>query len=349
MTRYDRYFMGVFFQSLLLVLALITTVYLVIDVLLNLDEFQRFDNLARDVTLYYAFNLPPILYLLFPLIVVASGLFALARMIRSREIIVLQVAGIGPRRALTSIFLGALLLGVSGLALREFALPQLNLMQRESPSGASEFRKGKRLTVRDDAGNSWFVRRYDLNVGRLSGVRILSRDGRTLVVAEEMTWVPARHEWNAPSGQIHDLGALLEHLEATPVATPFAGKPPVGEMLPADFARRKRGFTGTPLSELWQQSRERDDYRELGVALSHELWHPFGGLLMLLVGAGIVLAWPARMFLASSLALGAVLAYQIGVFWFETLATAGVMSPAMGAASTPVICATIGIVLWARK
>ncbi len=74
MTRFDRYFLWVFFQSGLLLVALIATVFVVIDVLLNLDEFQRFDNVARDVTLYYAFNLPPVLYLLLPIIIATSGL-----------------------------------------------------------------------------------------------------------------------------------------------------------------------------------------------------------------------------------------------------------------------------------
>ncbi|GIK51081.1 MAG: hypothetical protein BroJett014_00540 [Planctomycetota bacterium] len=349
MTRYDRYFLGVMAQSVLLVSALIATIFVVVDVLLNLDEFQRFENVARDVALYYAFNLPPILYLLFPLIVVGSGLFALARIIRSRELLVLQASGVGPRRALAALFAGALVLALAGLALRELALPPLNAAQRESPVGAYEFRKGKRLTVRDDQGHAWFVRRYDLNAGLLQGVRILSADGRTLVVAEEMTWSSGRGEWFAPRGEIHDLAALLEQAGAKAPAREFSGRPPIGEMLPADFARRKRGFAGTPVSELFTQASRRPDYRELGVALWHELWHPLGGLLMLLVGAGLILSAPARPFGAGALALASILAYQISLFWFETLATAGAMAPALGAALAPVLASLAAAILWARK
>jgi lipopolysaccharide export LptBFGC system permease protein LptF len=347
MTRYDRYFFWVFFQSALLLVALLATVYVVIDVLLNLDEFQRFENVARDVTLYYAFNLPPVLYLLLPIIIVTSGLFALARIIRARELIVLQAAGISPRRALAALFAGALLLGLGGLAVREFALPPLNQAQRESPAGASEFRKGKRLTVRDDAGNSWYVRSYDLGRGTLSGVRILSRDGNTLVVAQDMNWAEARREWFTPKGEVHDLKALLDGNAGAPKV--FNGKPPVGELLPADFGRRKRGFAGTPISDLWRDAQARPDFRELGLAANHELWHPLGGLLMLLVAAGLVLWRPAKSAVAGGLAVCAVLGYQICVFWFETLSTASAMSPAIGAALTPVIFSALAAMLWWRK
>ncbi|KAA0214488.1 LptF/LptG family permease [bacterium] len=349
MTRYDRYFLGVLAQSVVLVSALIATIFVVVDVLLNLDEFQRFENVARDVALYYAFNLPPILYLLFPLIVVGSGLFALARIIRSRELLVLQASGVGPRRALAALFAGALALALAGLALREFALPPLHAAQRESPVGAYEFRKGKRLTVRDDQGHAWFVRRYDLNAGLLQGVRILSADGRTLVVAEEMTWASSRGEWFAPRGEVHDLEALLEQAGAKATAREFSGRPPIGEMLPADFARRKRGFAGTPVSELYAQASRRPDYRELCVALWHELWHPLGGLLMLLMGAGLILSMPSRPLGGGALALVSILAYQISLFWFETLATAGAMAPALGAALAPLLAVVAAAILWVRK
>lgn len=347
MTRYDRYFLSVFLQSALLLVALIATVFVVIDVLLNLDEFQRFENVARDVTLYYAFNLPPVLYLLLPIIVATSGLFALARIIRARELIVLQAAGVSPRRALLALFVGALLLGLGGLALREFALPPLNLAQRESPAGAAEFRKGKRLTVRDDAGNSWYVRSYDLGKGTLSGVRILSRDGHSLFVAQEMSWAEARREWFTPRGELHDLKALLDGATVRP--REIVGKPPLGEMLPADFGRRKRGFAGTPVSELWRESDSRPDFRELGLAAHHELWHALGGLMMLLVGAGLVLWRGARPAQAGALAVCAVLGYQICVFWFETISTAGMLTPAIGAALTPAFFGALAAMLWLRK
>lgn len=347
MTRYDRYFLGVFFQSALLLFALIATVFVVIDVLLNLDEFQRFENIARDVTLYYAFNVPPVLYLLLPIIVATSGLFALARIIRARELIVLQAAGVSPRRALASLFLGALILGLCGLALREFALPHLNAAQRESPAGAAEFRKGKRLTVRDDAGNSWYVRSYDLGKGRLSGVRILSRDGHTLFVAQEVTWADARREWFTPQGEVYDLKALLDAQVAAPKEV--IGRPPIGDLLPADFGRRKRGFAGTPVSELWREAGARPDFRELGLAAHHELWHALGGFMMLVVGAGLVLLRPARPAQAGALAVCAVLGYQISVFWFETISTAGVLTPAIGAALAPVIFSALAAMLWWRR
>jgi lipopolysaccharide export LptBFGC system permease protein LptF len=99
---------------------------------------------------------------------------------------------------------------------------------------------------------------------------------------------------------------------------------------------------------LWQQSLERSEYREAGVALWHELWHPVSGLLMLIVAAGLVVARQSRMVTASALSIAAILAYQMCAFWFETLAVAGVASPAVGALITPLAFAVLGALLWRK-
>ncbi|MCC6574013.1 MAG: LptF/LptG family permease [Planctomycetes bacterium] len=347
MTRYDRYFLWVFTQSLIAVVALLSTVFVVVDVLLNTDEFRNFDDISRGVTLYYSFNLPPILYLGWPLIIVAAGMFTLIRMLRSRELLVLEAAGVSPRRALMPLILPALLLGVIGLALREAALPALAQAQRQSPYGAFEFRKGKRISVRDNQGNHWFVRKYDLNTGFIEGVRILSKDGNLLVVAPDMAWAESANHWRTEKqAQVYNLAALTGDVTDAQ-ATTFAGAPPFGDLLPGDFARRGKTFADQSVSELWRGAGERPDYLDLRTAASHELWHPFGGLALLLCGCALALWGRTRgFFTASLLTLACVSFYFIGVFWFEALARAGMLPPEIAAALTPsllLIAGTAGL------
>lgn len=351
MKRYDRYFLWVFVQSFVLVIALFTTVFLVVDVLLNLEKIQEFPDVARGTALFYAFNLPPILYLLYPLMLFAAGMFAVARLIRSRELLLLETVGVGRKRALAAIMIPVLALGVVGLALRQAALPELAQSARESPYGAFEFRQGRRISVRDDGGNVWFVRQYNLDTRTLTDVRILSADGGKLLVARELTWLEDRAAWWAPRpSEIHDLKELTDaNALGDGIAEVFEGEPPYGELFPADFARRRRSYGDRSLTELWTDARASVQDREQRVALWHELWHPLSGFILLACGVGAVLSRSGRgMFANSSLALLAVVGYQILLFWFETLAQSGAWAPFIGASAAPLLFAVIAAVLYAR-
>lgn len=351
MTRYDRYFFRVFLQSLAVVGALFVTIFLVVDALLNLDELQRFDDPLRGISGYYAFNLPPLLYLVYPLMVLAAGMFSLSRILRARELLILESAGVGPGRALLALLLPALLLGGIGLYVRDQALPQLAREARESPYGAYEFRKGKRITVRDEEGNAWFVRRYDLNEGSLEGVRILTPGGDRLAVCERMRWNRDSLRWDVEGeGTVWNLASLAGDAGIGGDSRAFAGSPPFGRLLPADLARRRRGFSDRTLRELSNQVALRPDYRELGTALWHELWHPFGGAILFLCGAGLLLGrGRGKPALAGALALLCVLGYAVLGFLFETLGTSGFWSPAIGASVAPAAFLLLGIGLWVRR
>jgi lipopolysaccharide export LptBFGC system permease protein LptF len=349
MKRFDRYFLGVFVQSLALVLALFTTVFLVVDVLLNLDKIQNFPDVAKGTTLFYAFNLPPILYLLYPFMIIAAGMFAVARLIRSRELLLMEAAGVGLKRSLAAIMIPALLLGLVGLGLRQFALPDLADAARESPYGAFEYRKGKRISVRDDQGNVWFVRQYNLDARTIQDVRILDAAGTRLIVAEELHWIEEQGKWWSPGkSQVYDLAELtaIEDKGGEPVT--FDGGLPFGRVYPADFARRRRSFGDKPLSELWRDAAANRADRDLGVALWHEVWHPLSGFILLACGVGLILQRGRKPFAAGSLAILCVVGYQILQFWFETLAQSGAMSPAVGATITPMLFGILAAILYWR-
>lgn len=344
MKRFDRYFLWVFVQSFVLVVALFTTVFLVVDILLNLDKIQGFADVARGATLFYAFNLPPVLYLLYPFMLVASGMFAVARLMRSRELLLMEAAGVSRKRALAAVMIPVFVLSIGGLALRQAVLPTLAQQARESPYGAFEFRKGKRISVRDDDGNVWFVRRYDLDKRSVEDVRILRADGMRLIVAKELTWIDERATWWAPrSAEVHDLAALTaaEYTGSGEPAT-FDGDLPYGRIYPADFARRSRSYSDRTLLDLWTDAWSSTD-RELGVNLWHELWHPLTGFILLGCGVGMILTRTGRsVFASGSLALATVIGYQIIAFWFETMTKAGLFPPMVGTSIPPLAFAGLG-------
>ncbi len=342
MKRFDRYFLWVFVQSLLLVFLVFTTLFLVVDVLLNLDKLRNFPDVARGALLFYGYNLPPILYLLYPFAVFGAGMFALARILRARELLLLEASGVSPRRALAAIMIPCLLLGALGLGFRQFVLPDLSLAARESPYGAFEFRKGKRITVRDDAGNVWFVKRYNLDDRTLEDVRILDKDGANVVVAKKLQW---REDfgvwWSAGETTLYDLQSLTSLDGGGKGKVTIDGQPPFGRLLPADFARRRRGYSDRSLLELWQDSSHENT--EMRLNMWHELWYPFGGFILLACGVGLIVGRSGKgLVRAGALSLACVIGYQISMFWFEALAASGAFSPAVGAGITPVLFAIFG-------
>jgi lipopolysaccharide export LptBFGC system permease protein LptF len=273
-----------------------------------------------------------------------------ARLIRARELLLLETAGVGARRALAAIMIPALLLGLLGLGLRQFALPDLADAARESPYGAFEYRKGKRISVRDDDGNVWFVRQYNLDTRSVLDVRILDRTGTRLIVADELVWVEDQGAWWSPAeSKVYDLAELTsEDSAADGAPVSFDGGLPFGRVYTADFARRRRSFTDRPLHELWTASAASRDDLDLNVALWHALWHPFVGFILLSCGVGLILSRRGlKPFAAGSLAILAVVGYYILQFWFETLAQSGAISPVVGAGVTPVLFGIFGaIVFW---
>jgi len=350
MKRFDRYFLWVFTQSLLLVGALFTTVFLIVDVLLNLDKIRNFPDAASGVVKFYGYNLPPILYLLYPFAIFGAGMFALARIIRARELLLLEASGVSPRRALAAIMIPCLLLGVIGVGLRQFALPSLAESARESPYGAFEFRKGKRITVRDDQGNMWFVRRYNLDEQTLEGVRVLNSTGTEIAVAEKLKWREDRSAWwSVDEIVVHDLAALTAANDTSARKVVIDGQPPFGRLLPADFARRKRSYSDRTILELWSDSDGKYENAEMRINLWHELWYPFGGFILLACGAGLIVGRGRQgMMRAGALALACVVGYQLCQFWFENLAASGVLPPVVGAGLTPALFGAFGLWVFAR-
>lgn len=344
--RFDRHFLRVYAQSLVVVTSLFVTIFLVVDVLLNADKIANFSDPVAGTLKFYSFNLPPLLYLLFPLVVLASGLFTLGRVLKARELLVLEAAGVGKKRALASVLIATLLLSLGGLALRQFALPPLADAARESPYGAFEFRKGKRITVRDDDGNMWFVRRYNLDERSLTDVRILEAGGKRVYVADELRWDDTRRGWWAgQGGTVHNLDALFD--EDAIDSQRVKGAPAFGNLPPADFARRRRGFGGYSLTELIDHAATTGN-REARVSFWHELWHPFSGLVLLFSGCGLLLSSRFKIFVAGGLVLACVVGYQILLFWFETLAQSGAFAPILGTTITPVLFAILGAALFWR-
>lgn len=133
----DRWIMLQMLLALLMCVAVVLCIYVVIDFLTTSDSFanrlesinaakaqgEAPDTMVELAARYYVLNLPGLLYLFGPMIVLMATLFTVARMMRAREFAVATTSGVSVQRMLRGILLVVAGCCVLMLAYNEWLLP----------------------------------------------------------------------------------------------------------------------------------------------------------------------------------------------------------------------------------
>ncbi|UCF64371.1 MAG: LptF/LptG family permease, partial [bacterium] len=82
----DRYIIKKFITILFFNILAFIVIFVVIDLIENLDKFLSFDATLKDVFLYYVFYIPFIIILTLPVSMLLSSLFSLGSMAQHNEI-----------------------------------------------------------------------------------------------------------------------------------------------------------------------------------------------------------------------------------------------------------------------
>ena len=127
MTTIDRYILRVFARVLVISLLSMTSLYIVIDVFSNMEDFlavSKQPDAKQVLAMYGLSRLLWIFDLLSPMLGLTGGVFALVSLQRSNEMAALMAAGISKLRIAMPVILGGIF--VSGVAAgsRELLLPQ---------------------------------------------------------------------------------------------------------------------------------------------------------------------------------------------------------------------------------
>ena len=128
MTTLDRlYFVG-YFRSYLIVLVSLLSLYIVLDLFTNLDDFsgRGFGALVGHVLRYYSTRVAQIFDRMSEFITLLAAVFTVAWMQRSNELLPQLSAGISTQRVMRPILLGALLTIALGPLNAEFHIPAVS-------------------------------------------------------------------------------------------------------------------------------------------------------------------------------------------------------------------------------
>ena len=125
MTTLDRMLFFSYIRSYLIVLASLLSLYIVIDLFMNLDDFTKgsFSESVTHIGNYYAANVAKIFDLLSGFLGLSAALFTVAWMQRSNELLPQLSAGIPTRRVIRPILIGCALTVMLGPLNQEFVIP----------------------------------------------------------------------------------------------------------------------------------------------------------------------------------------------------------------------------------
>jgi lipopolysaccharide export LptBFGC system permease protein LptF len=240
MLTIDRYIIGSFLRAYLILVAVGLGVYIVSDLLVNLDGFienreLNFTEIINAIFDYYYHNLPLYFSQLAGPVMTFAGAFTLAMMLRNNEMTALVSAGMPLQRLAAPVFVCAALLVSVWMVNREFILPAFAPDIARDRRDVIGLRTRNIDFARDD--NEAILRAGAINVseGRLEHVVIVEPKARGshIIEADAATYDPQRKTWLLEGGRRivesaapEDPGSLQFGIRRAPVSEyPFTLTP----------------------------------------------------------------------------------------------------------------------------
>lgn len=126
MSRADRYILRQFVQTFFFGILAFVTIYLVVDLIENLDDFSDRNVPAGIVVKYYLYYIPEIIKLIVPISMLLAGLFTFSRLDSTHELTALRAAGRSMRRIAFPLLVLGLIVGGIMIWFNGWVVPTTN-------------------------------------------------------------------------------------------------------------------------------------------------------------------------------------------------------------------------------
>lgn len=219
MKTLDRYVIKLFVQNYVILCAVLSGLYVLVDLIVDLDEFLKAGRTHGEqmggvvigtawVMLdYYG----PMLLLIFSamsgLLVVAAMGFTIAQLQRTREITAILASGLSLYRVAVPVLLAGFSINLIVLPVQEYAIPRLaeKLVRSKSQVGQPTMTDKPVHYAKDPSRALLSAASFSAKTSELAGVRIIERDdtGRQtrLIRADRAAWSADRGGWLLEGGQ----------------------------------------------------------------------------------------------------------------------------------------------------
>jgi lipopolysaccharide export system permease protein len=352
----DRYLVREFLAFLALGLAVVASLYVVVDLVQTLDKFLRIKPPLLYILEHFVYRVPGALHDGLPVVMLVATIFLYLTLTRYHELTALKAAGVSLYRVSAPVLLlGVVVAGVSG-AFQELVLPRLNErgdeVDRVKIRGQlpRHLQSRQRLWLRSADTRFYRVDLLSPTTSDLYGVTVLEIDRDFRVVnrldARQVHW--AEGGWELADGAVREISA-----DGRVQTIPF-------RRTALDLKERIDDFTGISKPVSVMSYRELREYvgrleaagfqvKKYLVELYSKLSFPLVNLIMVLVAIPFALHSPrgGRLF-GIGLAIIILAAYLVVHFVALAFARADLLPPLLAAWTANVIFMGLGVSLFLR-
>ena len=210
MTRIDRYVLRQFIVTAFFALIAFTIIFVVIDLMENLDDFLDRSATTTVIITYYFYFAPEIIKLMVPLAMLLSALFTTGRLSTLNELTALKAGGMSLYRFMAPVILFSLLVSGVSIYFNGWVVPYAN--HQKLQIGRAYFQKNiefvskNNIFIQDAETRILSIGLFDdyRNVAQRVSVQEFDRDDRTRLVrrrdALEMRWNADDASWTLLNG-----------------------------------------------------------------------------------------------------------------------------------------------------
>lgn len=348
MSILDRMMFASFLRAYFICLVSTLSLYIVVDLFTNIDDFFRADRTTTQVIshilTYYGIRAIQYYDRLCEAISLLAAMFTVAWTQRSNELIPMLSAGVSIHRVLRPIFIGAAMMLAVGLVNQEWVIPQLGnylASDRDDPDGAKDLQVQGCYDPNKIFIDGFRANRRSLSVEKLYiTLPETPRSRMAHISAESAQYIP-------PMPDVSRSGGWLLSGAYPPELPENSYDPALIEIIDegkyfvwvreANFDRVTQGVktqnyaSTATLFELMQRT-DVGRMNQLAVMFHMRLTRPIVGLLLVILGLSIILRDQTRhVFISAGLCLGMVAIFFGVVFGAKSLGTGDYLSPALAA------------------
>ncbi len=184
----SKYVLKEFFSFLVYCILAFLAIFILIDVVENLDSMINNKLGFSLIILYYLFSLPYIIILTLPVAMLLTTMFSLGRLVGDNEITAVKSSGISLYRILLPLYVFAFFVGLFVMGFTEYVVPNTNRFCEDIKEQGSNFHfsfsRGREMDrahifLANTDGSIIYARNYNSERKTAEGIFIVSPDMRT--------------------------------------------------------------------------------------------------------------------------------------------------------------------------
>jgi lipopolysaccharide export system permease protein len=346
MTILDRMLFVSFVRAFLICLISTLSLYVVVDLFTNLDDFANNSNgfaaIVENILRYYGYRSIQYMDRLAEAIVLLAAMFTVAWMQRNNELLPLLSAGVSTKRVLRPILFGSCLLLALSVLNAELVIPRIAnvlTLDRDDPEGSRDLLASGAYDANGCHLEGIIGNRKDFSI---KGFYVTLPDTQT----SGMVHLSATSARYIPPGSEPRTGGWLL-MGTTPQELEPANRPKMLELIDsgryflhvndADFealTRNPKWYLFASTAHLYELLQNTDGRRQnqLAVTFHMRLTRPIIGFLLVMMGLAIILRDQTRhIFISAGLCLVMCAVFYGVVFACKFLGNADYLPPALAA------------------